>query len=363
MLKKNNRTIYLVATVPRGGLIRRIIDRIILVTKVIPPLYRYGADWLIPWAKPCRSPHHASRMMLHHFKKFGKVRYYSLYEKGCIDLKPDDIFIGLPVPDGGFGFDSRPAGDDRKSITSATLRKNRDSNRNKVMIIPFANDHKLMDWSVDLAKNYADKIILIAGDIWTKDWKSTPYGDIDQSRVLRIDNAVDITDYLPIKHSFNPKGERKLLYIGHTGWYKNTAELERIAERMPGFKGTHYGQGIVKGWDNRGYGDFSPKSLEKMAKEHDIFVTVSNADAQATTILENICFGFPIACTPETGYEYPSIVKLDKDDTLANIKALTAMNGMDESDLKRLVEESRSVVRRFHSFDMYLEKLTNFIGL
>jgi hypothetical protein len=361
---KQKITIYFVYTVPMGtNIFRRAIDKLIRITNIVPPLHRYGFDFLIPWRKPNRAPHSHSRHLLHEFKKYGKVRFYSLYEKGVIHLKPDDIFFGQPVPQGGFGLGPRPETDDHESITSRTLRENIDNNHNKFFFIPFANDPVLMSWAKDLAFNYADKVILQGGEFWTRDWKNNVFGQLDQKNVLRVNNAIDPNDYYFIKKSFNPPDKRKFLYIGHTAWYKNTVELERIASQMPGFVGGHIGGGIIKGWKNYGFSDFTPEFLKNLADEYDIFINTSSGDANATTILENICFGFPVACTPETGFEYPSIIKLSTTDTAENIKKLTAMKNMSESELKKLVEENMKFVKKYYTWDNFLNEITKFMGL
>lgn len=363
-MKSKKRTIYLVATVPMGKtLVRRAFDKLISKARIMPPLHRWGWDWLIPWQKPLRSPHHASRAMLHHFKKLGKVRYYGMNEKGCINLKPDDFFVCLPVPGGGFKLNSRPETDERDSITSATLRANKDTNHNKLLIIPFANDAKLISWARDLVQNYADKVILIGATWWAKDWEKTVWGDMDRSKFLPIDNAVDTSEYPTIKKSFNPAGKRRFFYLGHDAWYKNTAELERIAATIPGFEGLHIGQGKVKGWKECGWGGFSAEFLKKLADDYDIFVTVSTADAQATTIMENMCWGFPIACTAETGYVYPSVVRLSTTDTAENIRLLTELQNMDESKLREMASANHRVIQEKHLFGPYMKKISDFIGL
>lgn len=362
-MKKNKRTIYFVATVPTGGIVRKIINKIIIKTKILPPLHRCGIDFFIPWKKPLRSPHASSRNILHNLKQFGRVRFYSLYEKGCITLQPNDIFIGHPVAKGGFSYESRPEEDERDSVVSNTLRKNRD-NHNKYIILPFANDIKLVSWAKDLVENYADKIIIIGGEIWTRDWKNTPFGKVSWDNVLRLDNGIDPEEYPRVKFSFNPPQKRKFLYIGHCGWYKNTKELERIAEQMPGFEGGHIGAGSVKGWKKiADFADLTPEFMSKIAKEYDIFVTVSTADAQATTIMENTCFGFPIACTPETGYEAPSIIRLDTGDTAGNITKLLALKNADEAVLLKYVEENLAYVKKNHSWKTSVDKINDFTHL
>jgi glycosyltransferase involved in cell wall biosynthesis len=358
------RTIYLVSTVQTGkSLLSRAVNKFIMKTRIVPPLYRFGIDWLIPWQKPLRSPHGSSRNLLLHLKKFGKVRFYTLYEKGTIRLKPGDFFLGQPMPKGGFSMDTRPDADEPDSVTSATLRANKDTNHNKCLIVPFASDKVLMSWAHDLAKNYADKIVLIGATNWAKDWKNTPFGDIDPKRVLAIDNAVDSSEYPRVKFTFNPPEKRRFLYLGHTGWYKNTQMLEKIAEAMPGFDGAHIGQGEVKGWKNLGYQSFTPEFLKKMADEYDIFLTTSTADAQATTIMEFMCYGFPIACTPETGYVYPSVVRLDVKDTAANVKMLSWMKNLPEAELRKMADDNYKLVRERHSWEVYVNRVSKFMGL
>lgn len=280
-------------------------------------------------------------------------------------MGPDDIFIGQPVPEGGFGLNFRPNTDDHESITSRTLRKYKDSNHNKFLMTPFASDPRLVSWMKDLVLINADKIILIAtGKIWTKDWATTPFGTIDPRLVLRVDNAIDPEDYPLVKKKFNPPEKRKFLYIGHAAWYKNTEELERIAEQMPGFIGGHIGGGVIKGWKKiTEFADLTPQFMTKIAEEYDIFINTSSADAQATTILTSICFGFPIACTHETGYDYPSIVQLDTNDTESNIRKLTAMKNMDELELRKMVKENMELVIKNHLWDNFLNKIITFMGL
>ena len=107
----------------------------------------------------------------------------------------------------------------------------------------------------------------------------------------------------------------------------------------------------------------TPEFLKNLADEYDIFINTSSGDANATTILENICFGFPVACTPETGFEYPSIIKLSTTDTAENIKKLTAMKNMSESELKKLVEENMKFVKKYYTWDNFLNEITKFMGL
>lgn len=179
-----------------------------------------------------------------------------------------------------------------------------------------------------------------------------------------MDNAIDPNEYPMVKTKFNPKGERKFFYVGHTAWYKNTIEMERLADCMPHFCGSHIGGGIIKGWKKiADFATLTPEFMLRIADEYDIFINTSSGDPQATTILEAICFGFPVACTPETGYNYPSIMKLDVNDTVKNIETLIRMQHMEETELQKLVKSNYTYVLDKHSWKSFLEKITKFMNI
>lgn len=354
--------IHFAYTVPRSNsLLRRAVDKTIAKTQIVPPLHRFGNDALIPWTHPIRAPHSISYHLLASLRERGPVRFYSMLEHTEAPLGPSDVFLGSPLPLGGFAYDSRPTADDPTSITSRTLRSARPTGR-KILIMPYANDPLLVDWAKDLAENYADSIILIGGDIWTRNWESTPFGTIPQEKTVRLDMGIDMQDYPLVKKSFNPKGKRRYLYIGHTAWYKNTSELERIAEAIPNFEGAHIGAGTIRGWKKlANFATLSPEYMSKLAEEYDIFVSTSTADAQATTILEQMCFGLVVASTPETGYSYDSLVALSTYDTEFNRKELEALQYADESELFERAAQNRTVAATRHSWEQFTDTALRFI--
>ena len=362
-------TIHFVYTVPLGtNIFRRGVDKILKIFH-ITPLHRSGRDFFIPWKHPIRAPHSISYNLLRAFKETAKgkykVKFYGMYEKGAVNLGPNDIFIGTPAPEGGLSYSGRPDKDDYSSVTSATLRKYKGSAHQKILITPFADDKLLVSWMKDLAENYATKIILSAtGEIWTRNWERTPFGSIPKEKVLRINMGIDMNDYPFVKRSFNPKGKRKYFYIGHNAWYKNTVELERIAEAIPNFDGVHIGCADVKGWKKlSNFANLTPDFMAKLAEEYDIFVNTSTADAQATTILENMCFGFVVACTPQSGYEYPSLFSLSTNDTKSNVATLEKIQNMDEEELLDLAKKNKEIARTGHSWPIITRDVLDFIGI
>jgi glycosyltransferase involved in cell wall biosynthesis len=358
------RTIHFIYTVPRGDtLTRRIIDRAIAMLRIIPPLHRWGIDMLIPWRTPIRAPHSISYHLLHALKAYGReagyrVRFYSMYEKGVCPMKEGDILIATPKQKGSLGTPTDSP--DHDSITWRTLEAY--PRHKKYIIMPYANDVQLVSWCKELMQKHGEHVIFLAGKIWMDQWDRSPLRDTGIKNILRLDMGIDLAEYPMVKTHFNPKGKRKYLYIGHTAWYKNTAELEHIAAMMPDFEGGHIGNGTIRGWKKiADFADLTPAFMERIAKEYDIFVNTSTGDAQVTTVLEQMCFGFAVACTPESGYAYPSLFKLSTHDTAENIRVLTMIQTMDEQELLARAKENREIARTTHSWKRFCDQVIDFI--
>lgn len=351
-------TVHFAYTVPRSpSRARRALDRA-LVAAHLPPLYRSGNDALIPWQYPVRAPHSISLNLLHALKEKAPVRFYNFYEHSHANVRRGDLFLGQPLPLGGFG-NARPDRDDPDSVTSRAVREGGGS---RFVIMPYAHDQQLVGWAKDIVAR-ADGVIFIGGKIWEEDWETrSPFKDIHLKRRVRVDMGIDPAHYPVVKKSFNPKGQRKFLYIGHTAWYKNTAQLEQIAAAMPGFEGAHIGAGEVRGWKKLAdFADLTPERMSQLADAYDIFVTASTADAQATTILEQMCFGMALACTPETGYSYDSITKLSTHDTAHNVRMLQALQQADEAELLERARANREIATTKHSWSEFCKTVCDFL--
>lgn len=356
-------TVHLAYTVPLGKtLLRRGIDKLIRITGVTP-LHRRANDALIPWQHPIRAPHSITRNLLNAIRARGyDIRLYSLYEHTVADIREGDIFIGQPVPQGGFGA-QRAHIDDPKSVTSRTIREF-PSKRNFI-IMPYAHDAEYSLFAKDLYKTNAEAgggAIFIGGAIWERNWKEqSPLADIGDLRKIHVtEMGIDVQEYPMVKTKFNPKGKRKYFYIGHTAWYKNAPQLEAIAAAMPEHSFVHIGGGELHGWDNRGFASLTPAFMRTIAEECDIFVNVSSADPQATTIVEQMCFGFAVACTPETGYDYPTIATLRTSDTDHNVRVLSDLQTADESDLIARAQEHRRIAVERHGWPQFTNKVLDF---
>ena len=52
-------------------------------------------------------------------------------------------------------------------------------------------------------------------------------------KIIHLDLAVDRNDFPFIKENFSPINNRRLIYIGHSEWYKNIRFLDKISELTP----------------------------------------------------------------------------------------------------------------------------------
>lgn len=356
-------TIHFAYAVPFSRIrLRRGFERLMRMA-YFTPLYRSGKDIFIPWRRPIRSPHCISYHLLAAFRAAGyPVKFYSILEHTIARMNPGDIFIGQPIPRGGFN-ETRPDTDEKDSVTSRTIREYPD--QRTFLIMPYTHDSLYISWARDLIRDHNGGLILIGGKIWERDWEQkSPLRDIRISRKIHVEMGIDPNDYPVVKKKFNAKGKRGYLFIGHAAWYKNTKELENIAQKMPNFRFGHIGSGEIRGWKKISpFACLTPEFMSRIAEEYDIFVSTSTADPQATTILEQMCSGFVVAATPESGYEHSSLVLLSTNDTDYNVRILTELQQRDEKDLIALTQQNRRIAEQEHSWQKFCKTIFNFIGI
>jgi hypothetical protein len=294
------------------------------------------------------------------------VRLYRYNEHTVASMRPGDIFIGEPLPLGGYG-EVRASIDDPESITSRTVREF-PSERNFILM-PYAHDEQYAGFLKGVVGENAKAgggALFIGGKIWERDWETrSPLAELGPLRKVHLTAmGIDTSQYPLVKKQFNAKGKRKYLYIGHDAWYKNTAELERIAARMPEYEFAHIGGGNVRGWKKlSNFAVLTAEYMSRLAREYDIFVNVSSADPQATTIIEQMCFGLTVACTPETGYEYKTLTLLGAHDTEQNVQRLRTLQEVGEDELIARAQENRRLVEQDHTWEQFTDTALDFVGI
>jgi len=347
-------TVHFVYKSPRHStFFGKVFDKIGLNVSFLLPIWRYGNH--IEWKIPKRHPASASFNILKALKKRGPVKFYDLWERRTARIKKGDLFIGLPLQ----VYDGRSWDD--PSINCVTRRTLEKYNLEGTIILPYCHDTRYNTSTNGLIDHHGKNLIILSGKYWTDTWDQSPIKSY-VNNLLRVNMGIDPLEYPLIKKKFNPKGRRKYLYIGQTAWYKNTAQLEKIAEMIPGFEGGYISSGEIKGWKKiASWADLTPEYMTRIAEEYDIFVNVSTSDPSPATILEHMCFGFAIACTPESSYEYESLTRLHITDTAFNVKQLQEIQNMSESELFTRTMHNRELAISNHNWDDITTKIVNFV--
>jgi glycosyltransferase involved in cell wall biosynthesis len=95
--------------------------------------------------------------------------------------------------------------------------------------------------------------------------------------------------------------------------------------------------------------------MKKVAEEYDIFINMSRADAQVTTVLEAMCWGFPVACTRQSGYsEEESIFYLELFDTERTMETLKKLQEMESAELARIAAENRKIAAEKYTWEHFV---------
>ncbi len=312
------------------------------------------------WPAPIHSPfsitYHALQMLQRRFT----TKLYDIAERTAANLEDGDVFIGHLFPkDGAFGGEGMQA--DLETVGFRTLEK---YGRGRTCIFqPFVYIPEIveMQWLESAFMNQCDSFVAICGEYWERTWHASPLA-LNNRKFLRLNMSIDAENYPWVRKRFNPKGKRRFLYVGHTRPYKNTAQLEQMAERMPGFEGGCFSE--LKGWHqiSKEFVMLTPQVMSQLAEHYDVFLSTSTADAQATTVIEQMSSGFPIACTPQTGYEGPTIIKLDPFDTEFNCHQLENIQSMDEEELMTLALTNRKLVETEYSWEYSMSRLEKFVA-
>ena len=95
-----------------------------------------------------------------------------------------------------------------------------------------------------------------------------------------------------------------------------------------------------------------------MARDYDFFINMSRADAQVTTVLEAMSWGFPVACTPQSGYgREENLFSLSLDDPGQNRGVIERLQQMESRELERISLANRQHVESHYSWARFLGTL------
>lgn len=277
-------------------------------------------------------------------RKKSKVFLYDWSEKLQICGGDKDILIGHPFPD-----------DDRKVWNSSCLKGDFSI---RIALTPI--HHQMAEFCAKLEPfvPLVDSIFGITGPYWWDTWDKSAFAHW-KSKIIPIDMAIDVNYYPKVKKNFNPKGKRKFLFIGNQEPYKGVHLLSILFGLSKENQCVWVGaKKKLPNIDCRPPKELKPEYIKKLAKECDFFITMGVSDANPTTILEAMAWGFPVCCTPQSGYyNMPEIVSMSTTDMKHNLEILNKMQYASEDELITQSLGARALVEKKYTWNRFTETI------
>jgi glycosyltransferase involved in cell wall biosynthesis len=319
-------------------------------------------DDLKSW--PVQSPSENTRNIYCALARKAPTILYHLTERVHCRFQPDDIFLGhpyFPHTEGGYGV--------TEMALKETIRP-----RKVALITPLHCDVKIktdhinkefLD-DVDRMLPSADVLFGIMGEYWWNQWDLSPYAHW-KSKMIRLDMAVDAQRYPRIKKSFNQAGKRGYLYIGNSSDPRKGVDfLSRLMSQFDDYPKGWIGSGpdipnVPRISDRH---QLTPEFMAEVGKQYDIFISPSIADPNPTTILESMAWGFPVVCTPQSGYyetDYRKNIFLD--DIVKSVNVLNELQYTDEQKLMLMADKAREAVVADYNWDKFTATVIQNLGI
>jgi glycosyltransferase involved in cell wall biosynthesis len=104
--------------------------------------------------------------------------------------------------------------------------------------------------------------------------------------------------------------------------------------------------------------------MAEVGNKFDFFISPSKADPNPTTILESMAWGFPVVCTPQSGYygtDYRRNIYLD--DISGSVNVLNELQYDDERKLVFMANKAREKVVVDYNWDKFTSTVILNLGL
>jgi glycosyltransferase involved in cell wall biosynthesis len=299
------------------------------------------------WSSPIKAPLSITYQVAKALSSRYRLKLYHLKERFEIEPKEGDILLGHVWTDS-------------ESAVWRALDDKRFSK--KYLIGPYNHDSRQVAWMREAIEK-CDTYFAICGDHWMETFDRSPFPDLKE-KVIHLNMAIDTADYPSIKKKFSKPGERSFFYIGRYGNFgdeKGVHLLENLAAMVPGFRGGYIcPDGEIKGWHRISRPtSLTPGFMERIAAGYDVFINMSRADAQATTVLEAMSWGFPVACTAETGYTDDALFQLDLENENHNLDTIRRIQKISSNDLETMVKTNRKALETKYSWNTFVERLVS----
>lgn len=276
------------------------------------------------------------------------VRLYDWDAIQRIRPAPGDVLIGHPHPAPWTCF--------RWSASQRGWRR-------VIMLSPYNHGDPWQVSFLDAVIGRCDLYLAITGRYWYESVADSLYAHW-QPKMVHVDLAIDRADFPVLKQEFNPPGERRFVYIGHSGWTKNTPYLTAIAEAAPDCPIAWIGRGEqpIPGLQPLGFQNFATPEGKRSVAAHDFLLTVGRADANPTTVLEAMAWGLIPVCTPQSGYVgYPSIVNVPLDDPAGAAAVLRRLQTAPQSELAGWQSRNWQLLNEHFQWDRFAAQVISAI--
>jgi glycosyltransferase involved in cell wall biosynthesis len=269
-----------------------------------------------------------------------EVIYHDWSELGVIQPEPGDVLVGHPHSDPRTIF--------RRSIRQPGWRR-------RLMLAPFLHGDLRQVAYEDPIVPQCDLFLAITGPYWFSSIEASPCSHW-RPKMVHLDLAIDRGDFPPIKTAFAPAGRRRFVYIGRTGRSKGTPYLAEIAARVPEVEFAWIGNGSpgIPGLTALGQVDFGSQAGRLMVTGFDFMLTVGQADANPTTILEAMAWGLVPVCTPTSGYEgIPSVVNVPLGDAAGAAAIVRDLVAADDAHLCEMQSANWRLLDEHYTWDRF----------
>ena len=340
---------FVYASTPGEGLIARLRGKTSRAAQALglPLAYVSDRDTLDTSRWPATAPLSITHHVLRALRGLDEVRFYDWKERIVIRNQPEDVLIGHPFPD-----------DLSRAFNRACLKGHFEA---RVAMNPLHYGLPEYVQALAPALDACDHILGITGPYWFDTWSQGPFARWTP-KITRLDMAIDISRFPRVKRSFNPAGRRKFLFIGNGGPQKGTHLLSHLFGLARG-KHRCVWIGADRNFPNlerRPFQVLQGAAVERLAAECDVFLTMGVADANPTTILEAMAWGFPVACTPQSGYYRMSEIReLSTSDMALNLAVLDYFQSADETELLQQADRARSLVERHYTFERFTQTVVD----
>lgn len=281
-------------------------------------------------------------------EQYYSVKYYDWDEIRVIKPAPGDVLVGHPHPSMYTCV--------RQSLAQPGWRR-------KLLLGPYCHGSDVQVAYYDAPIDACDLFLAITGKYWFGSIESSAFAHW-RPKMIHVDLAVDRKSFPLLKTSFNPPGQRRIVYIGHSSWYKNTPYLSAIARAMPDITIDWIGRKIadVPGLRHLGMYDFSTQLGQQAIAQYDFMLTVGKADANPTTILEAMSWGMLPVCTPQSGYvDQPGIVNVPLDDVPAAVAVLRSLQDLPDKALQEMQQTNWQALDEHYNWDRFANQVIDAI--